>query len=75
MAGYGAREGKSVDKDGELYATAVVLDDEKSRIAIVACDLIFFQEPLVSSLREEIGKQIGVPRQNVLVNCSDTHSL
>lgn len=73
MAGYGAREGKAEDKDGELYATALILDDEKTRIAIITFDLIFIQEPLVSSLREEVGRRIGVAKQNVLLNCSHTH--
>lgn len=73
MAGYGARDGKAEDKDSELYATALVLDDDSTRIAIITFDLIFIEEPFVSSLREKIGKRIGVPKQNVLLNCSHTH--
>lgn len=74
MSGYAAREGVAEDKDSELYATALVLDDERTRIAIVAFDLLFIQEPLVTTLRQEVGQRIGVPRSNVLLNFSHTHS-
>jgi neutral ceramidase len=73
MAGYGGREGTAEDKDGELFATALVLDDERARIVIVTFDLIFIEKSLVSDLRERIGKRIGVPEQHVLLNCSHTH--
>ena len=73
MAGYAARDGVAEDKDGELSATALVLDDEKTRIAILAFDLLFIKEPMASTLREKIGKRIGVPKSNVLLNCSHTH--
>jgi hypothetical protein len=73
MAGYAAREGVAEDKDGELYATALVLDDERTRIAVIAFDLAFIKEPFVSVLREDIGGRIGVPKSNVLLNCSHTH--
>ncbi len=73
MAGYAAREGAAVDKDGELSATALVLEDERTRIAVIAFDLVFIQEPLVSTLREKIGKSLGVQRSHVLLNFSHTH--
>jgi len=73
MAGYAARDGVAEDKDGELFATALVLDDERTRIAVVAFDLVFIKEPLASTLREKVGKRIGVPKSNVLLNCSHTH--
>lgn len=73
MAGYGAREGVAEDKDGELLATALVIDNGVTRSAIISFDLIFIQEPLVSFLREEVGRRIGVGRENVLLNFSHTH--
>ncbi len=73
MAGYAARDGAAEGKDSELYATALILEDGTSRIAIVALDLLFLQEPLVSDLRKLIGDQIHVPQSNVLLNFSHTH--
>ncbi len=73
MAGYAAREGAAIDKDDELSATALVLDDERTRIAIMALDLIFIKEPLVSTLRGKVGQRLGVPGSHVLLNFSHTH--
>ena len=73
MGGYAAREGVAQDKAGELYATALVFEDERTRIAILALDLLFVQEPLASNLRQDIGARIGVSKSNVMLNCSHTH--
>jgi hypothetical protein len=73
MAGYSAREGVAEDKDGELYATSLILESNQARIAIVAFDLLFLQEPLVTTLRRLIGQRIRVPQSNVLLNFSHTH--
>lgn len=73
MAGYAAREGAAKDRDSELLATALVLDDQQTRAAIIALDLVFLQEPLVTALRQAIGDRLGIPRSNVLLNFSHTH--
>ncbi len=73
MAGYAAREGVAQDKDDDLFATALILDENHVRIAIIALDLLFIQEPLASLLREDIGRCIGIPRSHVLLNFSHTH--
>jgi neutral ceramidase len=73
MAGYAAREGVAEGKDTELYATALILESGESRIAIVALDLLFLQDPLVSNLRQLLGERIHVSQSNVLLNFSHTH--
>jgi hypothetical protein len=73
MPGYAAREGVAVDKDGEPCATALVLDDGQTRLAIVGFDLVFIQDPLAKILRKEVGGQLRVPYSNVLLNASHTH--
>jgi neutral ceramidase len=74
ILGYVAREGVATDKDGELYATALVLDDERTRVAILSFDLSMILEPLATNLRKEIGHNLGIPHSHVLLNCSHTHS-
>lgn len=74
MIGYTARKGVAEGRDGELYATALVLDDEKTRVAILSFDLAFLLEPFVSNLRRSIGLRLGIPPSHVLVNCSHTHA-
>jgi neutral ceramidase len=73
MAGYAIRNGVAEDKDGELYATALVLDDGHTRVAILGCDLLCIQEPFASELREAIGQQLETPPSHVLLNTSHTH--
>ena len=73
MPGYAARESPAIEKDGELYATALVLDDGANRLAIFSFDLVFIQDPLATILRKEIGQRLTVPYWNVLLNCSHTH--
>jgi neutral ceramidase len=73
IVGYAAREGVANGKDGELYATALVLNDKTSQVAILSFDLTFILEPLASILRKEIGGQLGIPPSHVLLNCSHTH--
>jgi hypothetical protein len=74
MLGYAGREGVAVGTDSELYATALVLDDERTRVAIVSLDLALVQDPLASALRSAIGRRLGVLPSHVLLNASHTHS-
>ena len=51
MVGYYARKGVSQGIERPLTATAVVLADEDTKIAIVSCDIIFIQSPDVDEIR------------------------
>lgn len=73
MAGYAARDGVAQGTESDLYATALVLCDDQTCIAIVAFDLLFLQEPLASAIRLLISQRLGIPHSNVLLNCSHTH--
>src|SRR5436853_625950 len=54
-------------------ATTVVLADDKTKIAIVSCDIIFIQGPEVDEIRRGIADAIGTEWSRVLINCSHTH--
>lgn len=69
-----------------LYAKALVLDDGKTRVAIVAMDVTAIggrrisrgalpdvDEAFLPSLRSRIEKELNIPGCNVLVNASHTH--
>ena len=58
----------------DLYSTAVVLDDGATKVALVGNDIIYMEAPLAAEIRERIGKQTGIPGDNVLLNASHTHS-
>ena len=73
MPGYAAREHPAEDKDGELYATALVVEEGQTRLAILSFDLVFIQDPLATVLRKAIGQRLNIPFYNVLLNASHTH--
>ena len=69
-----------------LYAKALVLDDRRARVTIVAMDttavggraitrrmLDDVGEEFLPALRSRIQRELGIPGRNVLVNASHTH--
>ena len=64
----------------DLKATALVLEGpgpgdpaEVLRLAIIACDLLWLEEHLVSSVRQAVSRLANVPPEHVVVVCSHTH--
>lgn len=73
MWGYAARKAPSTGVLDPLYARILVLDDNRTRIAIVALDLgKSFGPSSLERLRQSIEKSSGVT--GVLVTASHTHS-
>ena len=58
----------------DLYAKALVLDHEGTRIAIVACDLICVDAEFVDPAKRLIEEQLGIPPSHVLVCATHTHT-
>ena len=59
----------------DLYAKALVLSDGRNTIAIVSADLLY--APLVEitePVRTIVHEKLGVPRQNIMVCATHTHS-
>ncbi len=73
MVGYYSRSGASNGIAQPLTATALVLSTGDTKIAIVACDLVFIQNPAADEIRGRIADAIGASRAGVLINCSHTH--
>ena len=69
----------------DLTATALVLEGPPahlsgdaqgagiSRLAIIACDLLFLRPEEVRAVREAIGRLTDVPPDHVVIACSHTH--
>ena len=73
MAGYyHVRPAAAVHDD--LFARALVIDDGKTAIALVTCDLVSIREESVVSAREQIAQATAIPGANVLVCCTHTHT-
>ena len=60
--------------ESDLTATALVLEHNDNKIAIIACDLALIPIEDDKKWREIIGKEIGANRSHIMINCSHTHS-
>ena len=65
----------SDQQEGELRAVAVVVEKPgETKLAIVACDVLWIPRYLVDEAVEEINEATGIPPSHILVNATHTHS-
>ncbi len=72
LCGFAGR-GVSVGVGDDLYATALVLDDGRERVAILHVDLIGVEGPWAEMACRLIARQGLLPAENVLLCCTHTH--
>ncbi|MFQ6131294.1 MAG: neutral/alkaline non-lysosomal ceramidase N-terminal domain-containing protein, partial [Armatimonadota bacterium] len=72
LSGFAGR-GPSQRLGDELYATALVVKDEKTRAAIVAVDLLYLDAAFVEQVCAEIARRTRIPAKHVLMCCTHTH--
>ncbi|MCP5559731.1 MAG: hypothetical protein H7A55_18440 [Verrucomicrobiaceae bacterium] len=58
----------------ELHARCLVLDDGKTKIALVVCDLLGLHRSVSVEARKMIEEATGIPAANVLISGTHTHS-
>lgn len=58
----------------ELHARCLVLDDGKTKVALVVCDLLGIHRSLSVAARAMIEKEAGIPAANVMISGTHTHS-
>lgn len=59
----------------ELYAKAMVLSDGRNTVAIVSADLLYTTlEEITDPVRAIVHEKLGIPRQNIMVCATHTHS-
>ena len=58
----------------ELHARCLVLDDRKTRLALVVLDLLGIDHCVSLEARKLIEKEAGIPASNVLISAVHTHS-
>lgn len=58
----------------ELQARCLVLDDGSTIIALVVCDLLGIHRSVSDEARRLIADQSGIPRENVMISATHTHS-
>ena len=58
----------------ELHARCLVLDDGKTKLALVVCDLLGIHRVVSEEARKLIAEKHGIPRECVLISATHTHS-
>lgn len=58
----------------ELYARCLVLDDGKTKLALVVCDLLGINRTVSDEARKLIQQSAGLPPEQVLICATHTHS-
>jgi hypothetical protein len=58
----------------ELHARCLVLDDGKTRLALVVCDLLGIHRRVSDEARKLIQGRVGLPPERVLISATHTHS-
>ena len=58
----------------ELHARCLVLDDGKTRLALVVCDLLGISRDVDIEARKLIHEETGIPPEHVLICAVHTHS-
>lgn len=58
----------------ELHARCLVLDDGKTKLVFVVCDLLGLDRLVSDEARDLIQKGLGIPIDNVLISGTHTHS-
>ena len=60
--------------ESDLTATALVLANSQTKLAVIALDLIVFFNPLANQVRQEVAEMLDISRSHVMINISHDHS-
>jgi hypothetical protein len=75
MAGYASRDRVAEGKMTELWAKALAIEDPAGkRVVLVTLDLVGIERQLSSAIFQKLEEQHKLRREQVVLNCSHTHS-
>src|SRR4051794_18181998 len=65
---------KAKGQEGELRASAVVVEDPKgAKVCLVACDVLMIARDVLDRAAHRIEQATGIPFDQILINCTHTH--
>jgi len=74
MEGFEGRAFSALAVHDPLWARALVLDDGKCRVAVVALDICDLSEQVVARVREAASSRSGISPEGLLIAATHTHS-
>ena len=75
VIGGGIGPHKVVGQEGELRASALVLQDPRgTKAALIACDVLMINRDILDQAARRIEKELGIPFDHILINATHTHS-
>ncbi len=74
VIGGGIGPAKAAGQEGELRASALVLEDKHGgKIALVACDVLMINRDVLDRAAHRIEDTTGIPFDHILINATHTH--
>ena len=74
VIGGGIGPGKAKGQEGELRASALVIEDsQRHRIALIACDVLMIERDVLDRAARRIEETAKIPFDHVLINATHTH--
>ena len=74
VIGGGIGPGKARGQEGELRASAVVIEDGRGgRVALIACDVLMIERDVLDRAARRVEQATGVPFDHILINATHTH--
>ncbi len=74
VIGGGIGPGKAHGQEGELRASALVVEDgHGGKVALIACDVLMIERDVLDRAAHRVEQATGVPFDHVLINATHTH--
>jgi len=70
----GMRDILATNANDPLHARCLVLDDGKTRLALVVCDSCLIPRDLLDAAKERASEKTGIPTRHMLISATHTHS-
>lgn len=65
---------KSIGINDELFASAMVLDNGKTRLALVSCDVLSIGNTTKRAIRDIVGQETDIPPEHLFLCATHTHT-
>ncbi len=74
VIGGGIGPGKAHGQEGDLRASALILDDGRGgKVALIACDVLMIERDVLDRAARRVETATGVPFDHILINATHTH--